>query len=191
MIARLCGLLFAGVAVTAVAQNTNELPPVSATSSGKSVWEEEQEKLGWKEDEVRLPPYPRDANLIEFPVSSGATFRFFIDAASLSVGQDGVVRYTLVARSPAGASNVSYEGIRCSSKSYKVFAQGAGGAWSPSRQSEWRFIEARTIQRWHNVLYFEFLCPRHRPIENAAEGVEALRRGGHPGLSVPQYGYSR
>ena len=178
------------MAIAAAAQNTNQLPPVSPTSSGRSIWEEEQEKLNWKEGDVRLPPYPRDADLIEFAVSSGTSFRFFVDAASLSVGQDGVVRYTLVARSPSGASTVSYEGIRCNSKSYKVFAQGAGGAWSP-RQSDWRFIEAKTIQRWHNVLYFEYLCPRHRPIETAAEGVEALRRGGHPGLAVPQYGYTR
>ena len=136
------------------------------------------------------PAYPKDADLIEFQVSSGATFRFFIDAASLSVGADGVVRYTLVARSPSGVTNVSFEGIRCSTKSYKVFAQGSGGRWSP-RQGEWREIEAKTIQRWHNVLYFEYLCPRHRPIETAAEGVDALRRGVHPGLALPFHGVSR
>lgn len=190
MAARLCLVLLAGVALAAAAQNTNQLPPVSPTSSGQSVWEEQQEKLKWKEGEVRLPPYPKDADLIEFPVSSDATFRFFVDAASISVSADGVVRYTLVARSPSGVGNISYEGIRCATKSYKVFAQGAGGRWSP-RESEWREIQARTIQRWHNVLYFEYLCPRHRPIENAAEGIEALRRGGHPGLVVPQYGYTR
>ncbi len=187
--ARFCAGLLALAAGAAVAQNTNQLPAVG-TASGRSNWEEEQEKLGWKESEVPLPPYPVDSGLIEFPVSSGATFRFFIDAASLSVAPDGVVRYTLVARSPSGVSNISYEGIRCANKSYKVFAQGAGGRWSP-RESEWREIQARTIQRWHNVLYSEFLCPRHRPIESAAEGVDALRRGGHPQLAVPFHGVGR
>ena len=91
-----------------------------------------------------------------------------------------MVRYTLVARSPSGTANVSFEGIRCTTRSYKVFALGTGGSWS-RREGEWRVIETRTIQRWHNVLYCEYLCPRHRPIETAAEGVNALRRGVHPG----------
>jgi hypothetical protein len=179
-----CGLTVAALA--AAAQNTNELN----VKGGSSRYDEEQEKLNWKEAEVRLPSYPKDADLIEFQVSSGATFRFFIDAASLSVGADGVVRYTLVARSPSGVANISYEGIRCTTKSYRVYAQGTGGRWSP-RQGDWRDIEARTIQRWHNVLYAEYLCPRNRPIQTAAEGVNALRRGIHPMLMVPINGVNR
>ena len=183
---RLLVCLLACVAWAAAAQNTNQLP----APGGKSNWEEEQEKLNWKETDLSLPPYPKDAELIEFAVSSGATFRFFVDPASLSIGPDGVVRYTLVARSPSGVSNISYEGIRCNSKSYKVYARGTGGRWTP-RQGEWREIEARTIQRWHNVLYSEYLCPRNRPIETAAEGADALRRGGHPMLAVPFHGVNR
>lgn len=178
--------LLAGTALAAAAQNTNELN----VKGGSSRYDEEQEKLNWKEAEARLPPYPKDADLIEFQVSSGATFRFFVDAASLSVGDDGVVRYTLVARSPSGTANVSFEGIRCITKSYKVYARGTGGNWS-RREGEWQVIEERTIQRWHNVLYWEFLCPRHRPIETAAEGVNALRKGVHPGLALPFQGINR
>ena len=184
--ARLLAALLAGVALAAAAQNTN----APGIQGDKSKYEEEQDKLNWKEADAPLPPYPKDADLIEFQVSSGATFRFFIDAASLSVADDGVVRYTLVARSPSGIANVSFEGIRCASKSYKVFARGTGGRWS-RREGAWQVIEARTIQRWHNVLYFEYLCPRHRPIETAAEGADALRRGMHPGVAVPFHGIGR
>ena len=184
--ARLLAALLAGMALAAAAQNTNQ----TGIQGDKSKYEEEQDKLNWKEADAALPPYPKDADLIEFQVSSGATFRFFIDAASLSVADDGVVRYTLVARSPSGIANVSFEGIRCASKSYKVFARGTGGRWS-RREGAWQVIEARTIQRWHNVLYFEYLCPRHRPIETAAEGADALRRGMHPGVAVPFHGIGR
>jgi hypothetical protein len=186
---RLLACVLTAAAPGAAAQNTNQLPPTT-TASGKSSFEEEQDKLNWKEAEFAPPAYPKDADLIEFQVSSGATFRFFVDAASLSVGADGVVRYTLVARSPSGVTNVSFEGIRCSNKTYKVFAQGSGGRWSP-RQGEWREIEAKTIQRWHNVLYAEYLCPRNRAIDTAAEGVDALRRGVHPGLALPFQGINR
>jgi len=186
LLACLLACLLTGVVFAAAAQNTNQ----TGIQGDKSKYEEEQDKLNWKEADAALPPYPKDADLIEFQVSSGATFRFFIDAASLSVADDGVVRYTLVARSPSGIANVSFEGIRCASKSYKVFARGTGGGWS-RREGEWQVIEARTVQRWHNVLYFEFLCPRHRPIETAAEGVNALRRGVHPGLALPFQGINR
>ena len=138
---------------------------------------------------LALPPYPKDADLIEFQVSSGATFRFFIDAASLSVGTDGVVRYTLVARSPSGAANVSFEGIRCSTQVVQGVRAGDGRPLVARRRATWRDIEAKTIQRWHNVLYCEYLCPRHRPIETAAEGVNALRRGVHPGLAPAVSGH--
>jgi hypothetical protein len=185
-LARLLAGVLASTALAAAAQNTNQLPVPGAGTR----FDEQQEKLDWKEIEVAPPPYPTDAELIEFQVSSGATFRFFIDAASLSVGADGVVRYTLVARSPSGVANISYEGIRCTTKSYRVYAQGTGGRWSP-RQGDWRDIEARTIQRWHNVLYAEYLCPRNRPIQTAAEGVNALRRGIHPMLMVPINGVNR
>lgn len=182
----LLACLLAGTAFAATAQNTNQLD----IPSGPSNYEEEQEKLRWKEGDVPLPPYPGDADLIEFQVSSSAAFRFFIDPASLSVGPDGIVRYTLVARSPSGVANISYEGIRCSTKAFKVFARGAGGRWSPS-QGDWRAIEVKTIQRWHNVLYWEYLCPNHRPIDTAAEGVQALQQGIHPGLVKPMHGVSR
>lgn len=184
--ARVLACLLAGTAFAAAAQNTNQLD----IPKGPSRYEEEQEKLKWKEGDVSLPPYPGDADLIEFQVSSGTTFRFFIDPASLSVSADGVVRYTLVARSPSGAVNISYEGIRCDTKAYKVFARGAGGRWS-RREGAWREIELKTIQRWHSVLYWEYLCPNHRPIETAAEGVQALRQGIHPGLVMPMNGIRR
>ena len=146
----------------------------------KSDWEIEVERRGWKEGEYKLPPPPKADDLIEFFVSSATDFRFFVDPQSLSVGKDGVVRYTLVARSPSGAENVTYEGIRCSEGRLRVYAYGRpGGGWS-ERDSEWRPIEPKTVQRWHNALWREYFCPMKVPIFDPAEGIDALRRGGHP-----------
>ena len=69
----------------------------------QSDWERAHEAQGWQESRVALPPYPKKASLIQFDVGAGTDFRFLIDAGSLSVGSDGVVRYVLVARSPQGA----------------------------------------------------------------------------------------
>ena len=61
-----------------------------------------------------LPEYPKPENYLQLQVSATTSFDFFVDAKSVSVGSDGVVRYSLIAKSPGGALNTSFEGIRCS-----------------------------------------------------------------------------
>ena len=152
-----------------------------APAQPKSDWEVEQEERDWREAEFKLPAYLKADALIEFSVSAASRFRFFVDPLSLSVGADGVVRYTLLARSPTGAETVSYEGIRCKSGSYRVYAFGYRGAWSQAR-SEWKPIEPKSVQRWHQALQREYFCPFNAQVQTAAEAVEYLRRGGHPEL---------
>ena len=149
----------------------------------KSEWEVEQDKRNLVEGEVSLPDYPVDANLIQFLVSSASSFRFYIDASTLAPGADGVIRYVLVARSPSGYANVSYEGMRCVTSSYQVYALGDGGKWN-RRESEWREIELNPVRRWHAELRSRYFCAGSVPITTVAEGRDALRRGGHPAASV-------
>lgn len=141
-------------------------------------------------DEEPAPP-ARRGELIEFYVAATSNFRFFIDANSLSVDHAGIVRYVLVARSNAGVDNVSFEGMRCTTGEVRIYAVGRDGAWV-GRPTDWRPIEPRSVQRWHNALYREYFCPQREPIASASEGVWALRQGGHPltkGLSTdPRFG---
>jgi len=133
------------------------------------------------DEAIVLPAYPNDADLIEFYVSATATNRFFVDGNSLSVGKDGVVRYTLVIKTAGGATNVDYEGIRCASREFRIYATGrADGSWLPNRSTDWRLIENRDVNRYHAALNREFLCPIGNPIQTAEEGRNALRRGKHP-----------
>ncbi|MEW6690890.1 MAG: CNP1-like family protein [Pseudomonadota bacterium] len=172
----LAAALLAALAGAAAGQNTND---PQASSGGKSNWEREQEERDFREREISLPAPPRPETLIEFFPSAAASFRFFVDSASLSVGEDGVVRYTLVARSARGVDNVSYEGMRCKSGTYRVYAYASAGAWSRI-DSDWKQIEPKSVQRWHNELRSRYFCPLRLTILSAAEGVDALRRGGHP-----------
>jgi hypothetical protein len=145
----------------------------------KSDWERSHEgRLTPSEETLVLPAYPRERELIEFFVAAASEFRFFVDASSISV-VGGEVRYTLVARSSAGAENVSYEGMRCNSGEVRIYALGRGGAWSGT-PGEWRAIQPRSVQRWHHALQREYFCPQREPIARREEGVDALRRGGHP-----------
>ena len=149
----------------------------------KSDWEEAQDKLNWKEGAAKLPAWPKRENLIEFFVTSASSFRFYIDSESLEVGTDGVVRYTLVARSPAGVENITYEGIRCTENQVKIFAIGNDARWRVLDQ-DWKRIDERTVQRWHNTLRSDIFCPARAIIASRDEGLAALRRGFHPALGV-------
>lgn len=135
----------------------------------------------WVEDNLVLPSPPQETNLREFYVSEMTRHHFFIDASSLSVGNDGVVRYALVIRTSGGAVNVTFEGMRCSAREYRIYASGRlGGGWIKARLGEWRPIENKPVNRYHAALSREYFCPNGTPIRSADEGREALRLGRHP-----------
>jgi hypothetical protein len=106
---------------------------------------------------------PSRANLIEVKLDSTTRNSLFIDAASLSVGDDGVVRYTAVIRTPSGAENVSFEGLRCEAGERKLYAFGRtsgaeAGTWSRNRYARWEPIQARLAGGYHRELFFHYLC---------------------------------
>ncbi len=133
------------------------------------------------EAEVRLPAYPKAGGLIEFAVSGVPRFRFFIDPASLALDTGSEVRYTLVARSPSGYDNVSYEGMRCGVNTFRVYAHGNDGRWA-ARPPERRDMESRSVQRWHYELHLNYFCPLGSAILSVEEGLDALRSRGHPAV---------
>jgi hypothetical protein len=159
-------------------------------NTDKSDWETEQEKRAWREADTPAPPPPGTGALLPFFVSSASDYRFFVDAASIAPGSDGVVRYTLIVRSPLGAETVTYEGIRCATTEVKTYATARPDrSWSV-HPGAWRRVEARSVQRWHYLLWEEYFCPRRLAIRSNAEGVDALKRGGHPDrIATPARGY--
>ena len=133
---------------------------------------------------LQLPAPPKAGDLIEFDPGRPATLRFYVDPASLSVGTDQIVRFTIVVKGDGGASNVSYEAIRCKSRERKVYAYGrADGTWSETRVPQWTAIHGLTTDGYRFVLFENYFCPSRQSIASAREGVEALRRGGHPRAS--------
>ncbi len=126
---------------------------------------------------VKLPAYPNEEDLVGFFVTSASNFKFFIDRRSLSIRSDGVVRYTLVARSPQGVDNVTYEGIHCNSSAYRIYATGhANRSWS-KRTTGWRPIERKSVARWRYALLGDYFCPAGAPILTVADGIDGLKRG--------------
>lgn len=138
------------------------------------------ESKPWKEIEAKLPPYPKTANLIPFEAGTATANRFFIDPASVSIGEDGIVRYTLVVKTAGGATNVSYEGIRCETREQKYYAIGhSDGSWSRARNPQWRHIEYKEINRQHAALYSDYFCANKFPVGSVKQALNLLKYG-HP-----------
>lgn len=80
----------------------------------------------WQESDAKLPPLPTDADLLPLQLDTlPPNLKAYIGAGSLSFDpNDRVLRYWLVITSPAGAYNASFEGTRCETGEYKVYAFG-------------------------------------------------------------------
>ena len=149
----------------------------------RSDWERRNEVLLEKQGAESLPPppaFPTSKTLLPVEVRASSPFRYFIDGATLSVDlKAGVVRYTLVARSPSGVENVTYEALSCPTAEYRVYYLGRpDGTWG-GRSGGWAAIsESRQVH--YRPLYRDYFCPQRTPISDAEEGRRALRQGGHP-----------
>jgi hypothetical protein len=112
-----------------------------------------------KEIAISLPAPPLPENLLPFAGGPNPTQSFSIDAKSLNIAPDGVIRYTLIAQSPSGASNISHEGLRCQSMEMKLYALGhKDGSWSRSRRDQWQAISFRSQNRPQAVLAQDYFC---------------------------------
>jgi hypothetical protein len=135
----------------------------------------------WEEQDVRLPAWPQERDLIEVKVDDpDPRFRHFIDQRSLTTDTDGVVRFTLVSESGSGARNVSYEGIRCTPAGrYKIFAYGNNGRFEPTVVAdEWRVIDKLGSQALRYDLWKHYLCiPRKLVARQRDQQLRLLRSG--------------
>lgn len=131
----------------------------------------------WVELSAQLPPTPKAENLVEFNVSSAARHRHFVDTASISVGEDKVVRYTVVIEAAGGAKNVSFEGMRCETGERRLYAYGhSDGTWSKARNSGWEGIKFRSLLSYHKALYEDHFCPDGINVKDGKEAAQNLRR---------------
>ena len=171
------GFVFASVSTGLLAAGLDSVSAGLPAARFDSEYEEKK----WEEIEARLPPFPKPENLDSFFVSATTDNKFMVDRESISVGADGVVRYTLVVLSASGAQNVSYDGLRCATGERRLYAFGRSDkTWSKARLNQWTKIQESTLNRHHAALFFDFYCPYASVVLDAEEARMALRSGGHP-----------
>ena len=138
--------------------------------------------------QVVMPAYPLSAGLLRFP-TDWTSHAVLVDQRTLAIGDDGVVRYVLVVRSPSGAESVSFEGLRCTTGERQTYAYGRkagdGGTWSAARNTGWVVIADRGINRYYFEFWRDVFCdgkqvePRRTILENLKRGGRE-RQGGIP-----------
>ena len=135
----------------------------------------------WKEVATKLPAYPKPENSIEFDPGPTTNNRTFIDMTSIGVGTDFVVRFTLIVKSPQGAVNVSFEGMRCRTAERKAYGYGRkDGTWGQARNTDWQKVLVNSVQPQYPILFREFLCSNRETAFDFKETIAKLKAEGKP-----------
>ena len=95
----------------------------------------------WKEDTVPPPPAYSVSGLIDIEMPRTATVKLGVDPKTIVLNHaTGIARYVVVARGPS-AVNASYEGIRCATGEFRIYArQVQGGTWTPNSDTAWKSL---------------------------------------------------
>ena len=140
----------------------------------------ELDRADWKEDAPPPPPSYSLNHLIEIEMPRASAVKMGVDPATISVNvQTGIVRYVVVARG-SSAVNATYEGIRCATGEYRVYArQVQGGPWTPSTESGWKPMmgQNKVMVRHPYQLARGGMCSGTTVRHSVAEMVRELKTG--------------
>ena len=155
--------------------------PLTAYAQQKGFEYEFDHERPWVELQTQIPAYPNPENLLQFDAGPASSNHHYVDAPSISVTEDGVVRFTLVTKSPQGAMNVSYEGIRCQTVEKRTYAFGRNDkTWARARISKWVDLENIAQNYAQRALHRYFFCPGVNMVKDSEEAIDALKAGIHP-----------
>ena len=137
-----------------------------------------QEEPVWTESSVTPPSAFNVDSPQPFDVMQGSALTYGIDPGSLTVGEDGVVRYVMVARSSSGAVNVLYQGIRCASAETKTYARlNDKGSWNTSANAAWQELSFRGPTRPAMMLAKQGVCDGKAVMGTPQKILGALKTG--------------
>lgn len=132
----------------------------------------------FKEDTVvPLPTKPPNAaNLIPFYVSQHSVFKFAIDPDSIRLDPDGVTRYVLVITSPSGSQQVNFEGIRCETFQFALYATlNTSAIWQANQRKTWTDIKNNEANRYHGALAQGAFCNNKTQVKNKSLILDSLQ----------------
>lgn len=139
----------------------------------------------WVEDKEPAPPAFSKTRALPLEMPNYVTVRVGIDPATVTVGQDGVVRYVVVMSNATGTVNAAYEGIRCASDQVKIYARaGASGEWSVIPEPAWRDVNGNQPSK-HAMVFARLAACDVRVANRQAEVIQALQTQQRPRSAKP------
>ncbi len=158
---------------------------LAAACASKEFKDQFDNEKTWAELQTQLPEYPSQNNLLPFDTGPSSNDQHFVDATSIQVGEDGVMRYSLVIKSPSGAMNVTFEGMRCSTNERKLYALGRNdGEWAHSHNADWQRLDnVRQLDAQRELAKYYF-CPLKSIVKTRKEAINALKSGIHPRVKL-------
>ena len=134
-----------------------------------------------------MPAPPRASDLVPVPLPGHSGMRFFVDEASIRRAEVSHLRYTLVARSPAGVDNVSYEEIDCLNENWRINALWNDSArrWDRVSAPSWIGVDVGGGGNLHAVLDTQYFCRDGGVDGTVPDVIRRLRlglRGGGEGV---------
>ncbi|MBI3546530.1 MAG: CNP1-like family protein [Gammaproteobacteria bacterium] len=131
----------------------------------------------WKEADVSTPAYPQDADLLAIALPPTDTLKIYVDRKSISRAADYVARFTLVVESPSGARSVFYEGMRCETREYKIYAIGTPEkTFTPVKNSAWQTIPRSEINAFRDYLNRQYVCDSSKSARTPNELLRMLQQ---------------
>lgn len=132
----------------------------------------------WREATVAPPAVVSTDALQAFEVSKNSALIYGIDPRTLTVGDDGVVRYVLVARSASGALNVLYQGIRCQTAEVKTYGRWNNqSSWNTSSKDGWQALSFSGASRPAMLLAQGGVCEGRTITGNPQKILDTLKNG--------------
>ena len=114
----------------------------------------------WQESIIDLPAFSSKSDFSQYQTRTQTGFSFYADVSSIKFGVDGVVRMSLLAVSPKDSVNITYEGFRCATREYKLYASSwtFDGNWVPARRAEWSATNSQTPNSYRSDLLEYYIC---------------------------------
>ena len=129
----------------------------------------------FKEGATAMPLNPpNQKTLLPFYVTKTTIFKFAVDTDSISIGADGVTRYTVVITNPSGGQQAQYEGIRCDSFQWRLYGSYESTGWKENPLGSWKTIQNNIPNRYQASLAQGAFCNLNSQEKNIKNILNSL-----------------
>jgi len=126
----------------------------------------------WKERDAKPPATFRTDKLVPVDMPRYVSVQVGIDPDSMTVGEDGIVRYVVVAVSRSGNINAAFEGIWCRTGQVKVYARaGNDKVWDDETAPQWTALSGNQRSKHGLALARQGVCEGRSAAAHSAQAI--------------------